>query len=50
MKKYYEMNREECIASINEILQKTDDLWIVWQIYRTVVNMTKEQEGGASNV
>ena len=47
MKKYYELNREECIGAITEMLQKTDDLWILWQIYRTAVNMTKEQKGGA---
>lgn len=46
MKKYYEMNREECIGAITEILHKTDDLWILWQIYRTAINMTKEEKDG----
>lgn len=42
MEKYYELDREECIAAINEIISQTEDLWILWQIYRTAVNITKE--------
>jgi len=41
MKKYYELDREECIAAINEIMSKTEELWILWQIYRFAVGMTK---------
>lgn len=41
MKKYYDMDLEECIKAINDILEKTRDLWIIWQIYRFAVGMTK---------
>lgn len=41
MKKYYDMDREECIKAINDILEKTSDLWIIWTIYRCAVGMTK---------
>lgn len=43
MKKYYELDREDCIKAINEIITKTEDLWILWQIYRMAVNMTEEE-------
>ncbi len=42
-KKYYELDREECTAVINEIISKTEDLWILRQIYRFAVNITKEE-------
>lgn len=47
-KKYYELDREECIKAINDILSKTSDLWILWQIYRFSVGMTKNEKGGAA--
>ncbi len=41
MKKYYEIDREDCIKAINDIISKTSDLWILWQIYRMAVNITQ---------
>lgn len=29
MKKYYELDREECIRAINDIMSKTSDLRII---------------------
>lgn len=41
-KKYYELaTEEECRAEIKKIIDNTNDLWILWQIYRTAVNITK---------
>lgn len=42
-KKYYEMDREECIKAINDILEKTSDLWIISAIYNFSIGMTKEE-------
>lgn len=42
MKKYYELDREEYIKAINDILSKTSDLWILWQIYLSAFHMTGE--------
>ncbi len=42
MKEYYELDREECIKAINDILSKTNELWIIQNIYRFSVGMTKE--------
>lgn len=42
MKKYYEMDREECIKAINDILEKTRGLWIIQHIYLFAVNMKEE--------
>lgn len=42
MKKYYELDREEYIKAINDILSKTSDLWILWQIYLSAFHMTDE--------
>ncbi len=42
-KKYYEMDREECIKAINDILEKTSEVWIIFEIYCFSVNMTKEE-------
>ncbi|MBD5543719.1 MAG: hypothetical protein HDR01_05630 [Lachnospiraceae bacterium] len=47
MKKYYEFNREDCIKAITEIISKTSDLWILWQIYRFSTAMTEPEKGGA---
>ena len=47
MKKYYELDREECIKAINDIMNKTSDLWILWQIYRCSVGLTQDMKGGA---
>lgn len=47
MKKYYGLDREECIKAISDIISKTSDIWILWQIYRFSVGMTKDEEGGA---
>lgn len=47
MKKYYELNREDCIKAINDILSKTSDLWILWQIYRCAFHVTEDGKGGA---
>lgn len=47
MKKYYELDREDCINAINDIMSKTSDLWILWQIYRFSVNITEDGKGGA---
>lgn len=44
MKKYYELERDDCIKAIEDIIQKTNNLWILWQIYRMVVNVTKEDK------
>ena len=38
------MSKEEYIEKINEIISKVDDLWILNQICRFSVNMTKESE------
>lgn len=38
------MEKEEYIEKINIILKGIDDLWILNQIYRCVVNMTKEED------
>ena len=48
MKKYYELDRAECIKTINDILSRTSDLWILWQIYRCSVHMTEDEKGGAA--
>lgn len=48
MKNYYELDREECINAINDIMSKTSNLWIIWQIYRFSVRMTKDEKGGAA--
>lgn len=48
MKKYYELDREEYIKLINDILYKTSDIWILWQIYRYSVHMTEDEKGGAA--
>lgn len=40
-KKYYELSRSECISEINQIMENTDDLWILWQIYRLAVNILR---------
>ena len=37
--KYVKDCKKECIKLLNEI---TDD-WILWQIYRLIVNITKEE-------
>lgn len=42
MKKYYELDREEYIKLINDILAKTSDIWILWQIYLSAFHMTDE--------
>lgn len=47
MKKYYELDREECIKAINDILSKTIDLWILQNIYRFSVGMTKDEKDDA---
>lgn len=36
--KYVEDCKKECIKLLNEI---TDD-WILWQIYKVIINITKE--------
>lgn len=36
------MEKEEYIEKINIILKSIDDLWILNQIYRCAVNITKE--------
>lgn len=40
------MNNEvqECRQKIIDLINKTDDLWILHQIYRFIHNMTKERE------
>lgn len=48
MKKNYGLDREEYIKLINDILSKTSDCWILWQIYRFSVNMTESEKGGAA--
>lgn len=41
MKKHYERGLEEWIKAINEILSKIDDTWILWNICRFAIGMTK---------
>lgn len=48
MKKYNELDREECIKAISDIMSKTSELWILWEIYRFSVNMTESEKGGAA--
>lgn len=48
MKKYYDLDREECIKAINDILSKTSDLWILWQVYRLTVHITEDEKGSAA--
>ena len=36
------MDKEARLKAIWEIISKIDDSWILWQIHRFVVNMTKE--------
>lgn len=47
MKKYYKLDREEWIKEINDILSKTSDRWILWQIYQFAFHMTDDGKGGA---
>lgn len=47
MQKYYELDRKECIKVINDIMSDTA-LWILWEIYRFSVNITKDEKGGAA--
>lgn len=35
------MTKDECKKATIEIINKIDDDWLLWQIYRMVVNMTK---------
>lgn len=42
MKQYYEIDQEEWINAINDIISKTSDRWILWQIYQCAVHMTEE--------
>lgn len=35
------MNKEEYINAINVLISKIDDIWILEQIYRCVINITK---------
>lgn len=44
MKKYYELDHEECIKAITEIMSQTSSLWILWQIYRFSVAMTQDEK------
>lgn len=39
------MSREESIAKIVEILS-TQSWWIINQVYRATVNITKDEKGG----
>lgn len=36
------MSKIEYLEKINEIINKVDDTWILYQILRFTVNMTKE--------
>lgn len=42
------MSKVEYLEKINEIINKTDDVWILYQILRFTVNMTKESEVSAN--
>lgn len=35
------MTKDEHLKAINEIVNKIDDVWILWQVHRFLVNMTK---------
>lgn len=41
IKKYCELDREECIEAILNVVNKISDLWILWEIYRFSVNITE---------
>ena len=40
------MNKEQYIEKITEIIKGISDTWLLKQIYRCAVNITKEQKGG----
>ena len=39
----YDMTKEEYITEINKILEKIDFIWLLDQIYRFCVNLTKDR-------
>lgn len=42
------MSKIEYLEKINEIINKVDDTWILNEIYRFTLNMTKESEVSAN--
>ena len=41
------MSRKERLKAIWKIISGINDSWILWQIHRTCVHMTKQEKGGA---